>query len=452
MPDNTRRDFLRAALATGVGAGLGLKLYPHLAKLTGGVRAQADHGGYGPLAPAGPELALPEGFRYRMFGVEGTPMSDGRPTPRAHDGMAAFALPNGNVRLIRNHEDRTPAARARPIGDARHAYDPLAPGGTTSLEVRPDGERELVRDFVSLSGTIVNCAGGPTPWGSWLSCEEATSGPGQGWTNDHGYVYEVPAAAEEEFPAIPLKALGRFVHEAVAIDPATGVVYQTEDRDDAGFYRFVPDTPGDLTRGRLEMLAVDGAPQLDTSHGRSVGEPLHARWVPIDDPDPANAALNPAAVFRQGWDRGAARFSRLEGCWFGRGSVFFHATDGGDAGAGQVWEYRPLDDETGLLVLIFESPSRLVLDGPDNITVSPRAGLLICEDGWGANHLRGLTPDGEIFDVARNVADGSEFAGACFSPDGRTLFVNLQGDTRGPGQGVLGRTFAIGGPWGEGAL
>lgn len=380
-------------------------------------------------------------------------MSDGRPTPRAHDGMGAFELPNGNIRLVRNHEDWTAPDYATPIGDLSKAYDPRAPGGTTSLEIRPDGDRELVRDFVSLSGTIVNCAGGPTPWGTWLTCEEVTSGTAQGWEREHGYVYEVPAAAEEQVDAVPLPALGRFVHEAVAVDPETGIVYQTEDRNKAGFYRFVPDKRGDLTSGRIQMLAVTGRPQLDTVRGQTVGEPLRAHWVDIDDPDPARASLNPALVFNQGRARGGAMFSRLEGCWWGRGSVFFHATDGGDVRAGQVWEYRPLGADDGLLVLIFESPDRRVLDGPDNLTVSPRGGILICEDGWGTNYLRGLTPDGEIFDFAQNIANGNEFAGACFSPDGQTLFVNVQGAKRAMSiDEELGMTFAIWGPWGAGLL
>jgi secreted PhoX family phosphatase len=455
--DLSRRSVLDAGVRAGLALGAGRLLMPGLAGIGAGARAQRvvareGEGGYGPLTAAGPEIALPEGFRYRVFGIEGSIMSDGRPTPRSHDGMAAFPLPNGNVRLIRNHEDATPAHLATPIGDPAKAYDPLAPGGTTSLEVRPDGDRELVRDFVSLSGTIWNCAGGPTPWGSWLTCEEATSGPGQGWEREHGYVFEISAAAQTQVEAVPLKALGRFTHEALAFDPADGTVYLTEDRTEAGFYRFVPDAPGDLSRGRLQMLAVGGRPNLDTAQGQTVGEPLYVHWVDIDEVDPPGTALNPSAVFFQGRRQGAASFSRLEGCWYGRGSIFFHATTGGDAEAGQVWEYRPLGPDEGLLVLFFESPGRDVLDSPDNLTVSPRGGLLMCEDGWGSNYLRGLTPDGRIFDFAQNLANVNEFAGATFSPDGRTLFVNVQGDKRVGGEGVLGSTFAIWGPWERGGL
>ena len=450
----SKRDLSSLALSrrTLLKAGIGLLLMPGLASCRPRTLAQEGEGGYGRLEPAGPELALPAGFTYRMFGVEGTIMSDGRPTPKAHDGMAAFPLPNGNIRLVRNHEDRDTPNRAVLKGDPSKAYDLKGPGGTTSLEIKPTGDRELVKDFVSLSGTIVNCAGGPTPWGSWLSCEESTEGTAHGWSKDHGFVYDVPAEAEDEVVAVPLEALGRFVHEAVALDPSSGIVYETEDRPTAGFYRFIPERIGDLTTGRLQMLAVKGYPNFDTSTGQQVGTPLAAEWVDIDDPTPAEAGVNPAAVFQQGQAKGAAIFSRLEGCWFGRGSVFFHATDGGDAGLGQVWEYRPLTQNEGQLILFFESPGRNILNKPDNITLSPRGGILICEDGWGTPFLRGLTPEGKIFDFAKNLKNNQEFAGATFSPDGQTLFVNIQGDTSTPGFGHLGMTFAIWGPWTTGAL
>ncbi len=411
------------------------------------------HPGYGPLRAVGDELALPASFGYALFGVEGEPMSDGRPTPRAHDGMAAFPLPNGNVRLLRNHEDRDPAELATLRGDPERAYDRAAGGAVTSLEVAidADGAPRLVRDFVSLSGTLVNCAGGPTPWGSWLTCEETTAGELRGYGREHGYVFEVPAEVEEEVAAEPLVALGRFVHEAVAVDPETDIVYETEDQSRAGFYRFTPDRPGELRAGgRLEMLAIAGAPGADLTAGQAPGEALRVRWVPIAEPDPTGAGTDPQAVHRQGRERGAARFSRLEGCWHGDGRIYFHATDGGDAGCGQVWAYEPGRER---LTLVFESPGPEVLDRPDNLTVSPRGGLLLCEDGPGqVQRVRGLTPAGEIFDFARNLVNDREFAGACFAPDGETLFLNIQGDTRSRGPGHRGMTFAIRGPWNRGPL
>lgn len=379
----SRKEFLVAGAGAGAGAALsGLVARNAAADHGRGRRRQAGkgEGGYGPLQSAGPELALPAGFTYVMFGVEGSEMSDGSPTPKAHDGMAAFELPNGNIRLIRNHEDRDSAANGMVKGDPALAYDSRGAGGTTSLEVRPDGQRELVRDFQSLNGTIVNCAGGPTPWDTWMSCEEATFGQTQGWERDHGYVFEVPVSADDEIIGVPRTAMGRFVHEAAAVDPRTGIVYETEDRGTAGFYRFIPDRDGDLTSGRLQMLAIKNRPNYDTRTGQQVGEPLPVEWVEIDDPDPAEAETNPLAVFEQGAEEGGATFSRLEGCWYGDGSIFFHATDGGDQELGQVWEYRPRGRSGGQLILLFESESPKMLDAPDNITVSPRGGI---------SHLRG---------------------------------------------------------------
>ncbi|MGH8930286.1 MAG: PhoX family protein [Egibacteraceae bacterium] len=418
--------------------------------------AGAGEGGYGPLRPAGPELALPAGFTYAMFGVTGSMMSDGNPTPRAHDGLAALALANGNVRLIRNHEDGFPPDLATLIGTPTTAYDEIAGGGTTSLEVKitGSGEPRLVRDFVSLNGTLENCAGGPTPWGSWLSCEETTEGTFRGWRREHGYVFEVPADAETTVPAEPLRAMGRFSHEAVAIDPDTGIVYETEDSDLSGFYRFIPDTPGQLRRGgRLQMLAIGDRPSYDTRTNQRMGQELSVTWVDIDDPDPQGASANELAVYGQGFERGGATFASLEGCWWGNGAVYFTASDGGNAEEGQVWQYRPAGRDEGMLRLVFESPDEAVLDNPDNITVSPRGGLLLCEDGDTDNQfLRGLTIDGRIFDFAQNLANDSEWAGATFSPDGRTLFVNIQGDTGPDDPGHPGMTFAIWGPWENGIL
>jgi hypothetical protein len=397
-------------------------------------------------------------------------MADGNPTPRAHDGMGAFPLPNGNIRLVRNHEDRDSARDATVIGDPRSAYDHRGGGGTTSLEVEPHGERRLVRDFVSLNGTIVNCAGGLTPWGTWITCEETTAGPSLGWARKHGYCFEVPALAEEtvsrpgearhERPdapgpfGVPLPALGRFVHEAVAVDPRTGIVYLTEDQSAAGLYRFLPAVSGKLTLGgKLQMLTIEGQKSYDASRGQTAGEILPVSWVDIREPDPPAAEGDPRAVYRQGRSQGATRFERLEGCWFGRGSLFFNSTSGGDLSNGQVWQLVPGRDKSqDTLRLVYESPGADFLDGPDNLTVSPRGGLLICEDGGGTQLLRGLTLDGSVFDFAINLANTREFAGATYSPDGETLFVNLQGDTSSGGPGNLGRTFAIWGPWGRGPL
>ncbi|MCC6771192.1 MAG: DUF839 domain-containing protein [Gemmatimonadaceae bacterium] len=417
--------------------------------------AGIGEGGYGALVEAGPELALPQGFTYTVVSRSGQAMSDGILTPGAFDGMAAFALANGNVRLIRNHENRDLPFTARLKGAPETAYDTRAGACVSSLELQlaDDGTPRLVRDFISLNGTSINCAGGPTPWGSWLTCEETTHGKQMGWEQEHGYIFEIPATAERAVQAVPLKAMGRFVHEAVAVDPETGIVYETEDRQICGFYRFLPNERGVLQAGgTLQMLAITGRENYDTADGQVVGEALPVHWVEIANPDPGALWGEDNNVYAQGFTLGGARFSRLEGCWYGDRSIYFHATNGGDARLGQVWRYRPgsTASDGGTLTLVFESPSADVLNAPDNIAVSPRGGIVICEDNT-TPFVRGLTRDGAIFDVAKNIANPTEFAGACFSPDGRILFVNIMGSTvdAGPDEGM---TLAIRGPWEKGAL
>ena len=413
-------------------------------------------GGYGPLREAGPDLALPEGFSYSVFGVEGSEMSDGAVTPGAHDGMAAFALPNGNIRLVRNHEHHAADPKsAVAFGNVERAYDPRGVGGTTSLEVRvgPDGAVELMKDFFSVNGTLRNCAGGPTPWGSWLTCEETTWGPSDGYGKPHGYVFEVPVLSEREADPQPIKAMGRFVHEAIAVDPRDGVVYLTEDSGTAGLYRYIPTRPGELLAGgQLQMLRIQPRSRADLRRGQAVGVPLRASWVDIDHPDPDEAEERSDALFIEGFRKGGATFARLEGAWWGDDSVYVNATSGGDRGLGQVWRYRPDGESEGDLILVFESPHESILQAPDNICYTPKGGLLLCEDGGGEQFVRGITPRGEIFDFAKNIGDHREFAGATFSPDGRVLFLNIQGGGRYEGRDVLGRTFAIWGPWDKGAL
>lgn len=436
-----RRTFLRAsALAGGSLVASPLRALAALGEkidLTGepvALRAPGN-AGYGPLRPAGHELDLPEGFSYVRFGGAGSPMSNGRPTPEAHDGMAAFGGPNGTVRLVRNHEiDGHHAAFAS------DAYDPTAGGGTVNLVFDP-GPGRLVASYPSLAGTVRNCAGGATPWGTWISCEETTDGLIDGYGQKHGYCFEVPAGAAAPVRALPLRGLGRFKHEAVCVDRGSGDVYLTEDQATAGFYRFQPKVKGALAAGgRLQMLAVAGRPGYDTRKGQQRGSALPVGWVDIPDPDPDDVGRRPLAVFQQGRSRGGALFARLEGCFWHQGRAVIVSTEGGNAGIGQVWEYRPGDQR---LALVFESPSADVLRKPDNITATPGGALLLCEDGPGPDHIRGLDPSGRVFDLARNRFSDGEFAGATFSPDGKVLFVNVQRP---------GVTFAITGPWGRGPV
>lgn len=464
-----RRTFLqRTASASAMAVGFGA-----LDGLVRAAGAMADpkaarSGGYGTLAPVtrrdpvtgySQELWLPDGFDFAMFGLTGSEMDDGHITPLAHDGMAAFPGPRGTYRLVRNHEDRNTAIRTaltpgRASGDPRDRYDALGGGGTTTLQVRFSGHGiDLEAVWQSLAGTSTNCAGGPTPWGSWLSCEETVQGPALGWEQPHGYVFEVPASADRAVEPKPLPKLGRLVHEAVAIDPGTGIVYLTEDTSTAGFYRFVPERYADLTSGRLQMLKVRGHTAYQARSGQRQGVRLRAEWVDIPDPDPAIAEVNQSAVYLQGLAQGGAVFSRLEGCWWGRDAVYFCSTDGGDLGEGQIWEYRP-DDEGGVLTLVYESTDRDVMSFPDNITVSPRGALVVCEDTDRTRpQLLGVSLEGQVFPLCVDPTN-DEWCGVTFSPDGKVLFANLQGSTEGDAASPAtpGRTVAIWGPWGKGPL
>ena len=326
-----RRQFLRgAAMTAGAVAALPALRGLSLLGLNGRVYAQPGSGSYGPLKPT-PDLrdgvkriALPRGFKYRSFSHAGELMFDGNLVPLAHDGMAVFNMPDARFRLVRNHEDRNAPNNGSAAVDG-NAYDIRGGGGTTTLMVNPF-TRELERDFISLNGTIVNCAGGLTPWGSWITCEETNAGVPQGWSAQHGYCFEVPASAESSVPAVPLPAMGRFAHEAVAVDPETGIVYETEDSGDSGFYRFTPNTPGVLADGGLlEMLKIKNVTNYDTRTDQTVGVPLPVEWVSIATPDPPGQGSND--VYNQGFAGGAAIFTRLEGCWYGNGAIYFDATD-----------------------------------------------------------------------------------------------------------------------------
>ena len=437
-------------------------------------------------------LALPAGFSYVTFGDIGSTMSDGNVTPLALDGMAAFRGPRGTVRLIRNHEDRNPPGEGSVGGAADARYDATAGGGTSTLDYDPR-RRRLVRDFISLNGTAINCAGG---FGlgrrSWLTGEETVGGPAHSnpalkYAKRHGYLFEVPRARGGGLRSRePLRAMGRFSHEAAATDHRTGIVYETEDPGSgrgAGFYRFLPRNPKRLAAGgRLQMLAIKGKPQYDAREEQRPGKALPVRWVDIDEPDPEYVDDDdPRGTFQQGWRKGGTLFNRLEGCWYDSGSVFFVSTSGGDIkngdvnpdgyreGYGQVWEYRPRRRGGGRLILHYESPGGEALDSPDNLTVTPRGGIVVCEDDastafadtdprapgiTNVNRLIGITPRGDAFIFGVNTYSDSELAGVCFSPDGKTMFVNLYGASTGtPTEHKdKGMTCAITGPWKRGPL
>jgi len=480
----TRRRFLRLlGLASGAALAPGA-LEALCARVAVGANLRA--GGYGPLArDPGRLIDLPAGFTYRalstaVLGREDDrrfshKLTSGEPVPAFHDGMAAFPGPRGLTILVRNHE-LTPGDH--PAVPGLPKYDALGTGGTTTLWV--DGDRRLVRSFPSLAGTFRNCAGGATPWGSWLSAEECTymPGPRESASADqrpdvrerHGYIFEVDSRAEGPVDPVPIRAMGRFCHEAAAVDPVTGFAYLTEDRSDGLLYRYRPDViargirrpkemrVGDFARGGvLEAMKIVGRPGAGTQNWQSpthftLGRSFGVGWVRISEVDPDldmerdPSDLNPIVSLRssrtaenstraQGFRLGAAQFARMEGITLRRRALYFCATDGGRTRRGQVWR---LDLAAGTLTLVVEPNDGSLLDGPDNLVSAPNGDLVVCEDGGGENFVLGITPRGTIYRFARNAHNNSEFAGATFAPDGRTLFVNVQDP---------GITFAIRGPW-----
>jgi secreted PhoX family phosphatase len=395
--------------------------------LLGGRNALAKASAPGRALIADPRriLDLPPGFSYRIVSRSGERMSDGYRVPGNPDAMGVFATPAGWV-LMRNHEI-APGDRASgpyPAGSPAppEAYDPDAYGGVTRMLLDPS-TLELRASHLALCGTHWNCAGGLSPWG-WLSCEEI-------FVPKHGYVFLASAEAARLQPARRIAAYGRFRHEAATVDPRTHIAYLTEDREDAAFYRFLPDTFELPFRGKLQALRVTAQPNFDVNH-MAVGEALPIDWVDVPNADPVEDDVR-----LQAHERGAARFCRLEGLWITDSDAYFCATGGGPIGRGQIFRLRHAGPEPRLTLLV-QSSDPSVLDMPDNITVAPNGQLYVAEDGFEGNYIRRVTPDGQVVDFARNATSLSEFAGPCFSPDGSTLFVNIQHD---------GLTLAIRGPF-----
>ena len=478
-----RRTFLKGSAAVAGGAALagpfaGLVAGPASAIGAApfrGLRATPD------LRDDKVRLHLPEGFSYRSFHDTQFPvvLDDGTALPGRHDGMGAFEGPSGSTTLIRNHEVAGTGRRFGPLGS--WTYDAGASGGCTHTD--GTGEGEVLASYTAINGTANNCSGGQMPWGAWVTCEETVNGPdvgpdftgasNLGFTQRHGFVFEVPADGRSA--AMPITKAGRFAHEAVSFDPREGRLYLTEDNFafPSGFYRYTPATnpmeSGHLDNdGYLQMLAVKGQPKAHLEGHQDKGAVYDVEWVDIADPDPTFPYTpgQPAPtknddalghVSTPGRALGAAGFSRLEGQIYDTGVVYFTSTQGGgDAetgpeliagygnGFGQVWAY---DTRSEKLRLVYQSPGKETFDFPDNITVSNRGTLVVCEDHDVDNYIRGLNKGGQLWDIALNRAANAngtprfddEFAGSTFSPDKSTLFVNIQASA--------GLTFAIWGPW-----
>lgn len=419
--------------------------------------------GYGPLLPDPQRvLDLPDGFSYKIISKEGDLMNDGFLVPGLADGMATFQGENGKVIIIRNHEVSLGDNGHGAFGKDLSLLDRLSPenfydygqgrfpclGGTTTMVFDQNSE-EVEKTFLSLVGTIRNCAGGSTPWNSWITCEEDVSIANDKLEKNHGYNFEVPATAEVSLTdPVPISGMGRFNHEAVCVDPQSGIVYQTEDRSDGLIYRYLPNSRGRLhDGGRLQVLVLKDKDRQDTRNWKA---PYHietnveyaTQWLDIDGIDSPDDDLR-----HRGKDMGAAVFARGEGMWFGDNELYFACTNGGRKKNGQVFRYQPSKKEgqpgekdiPGKLTLFIEPNNTDLVQSCDNVTVAPNGHLILCEDR-STPRIVGVTTEGKLYHVAKNVGYRSEFAGACFSPDGSTLFVNIQGP---------GLTLAINGLWNQ---
>ena len=416
---------------------------------------------------------LPKGFTYRVISKKGDQMSDGFLVPGLHDGMTAFSLDRDKVLLIRNHELSAEHIDQGPFGanyellgkmDRKKIYDPASGkpfGGSTTNIIYDLKNGKVVQEFLSLTGTLTNCAGGPTPWRTWISCEENVTRKGEGSEKDHGYNFEVPSFTKPQIAnPIPLKDMGRFNHEAVAIDPRTGIVYQTEDRDDGLIYRFIPNVYGRLIKGgKLQALAIRDSSGIDLRNwpkanncdkasnlteidaGIKVGDSLDVFWIDLDNVESPNDDLR-----LRGHQQGAAIFARGEGMWYDNNTVYFACTNGGKNQSGQIFKYVPSihegtkkeDNNTGKLTLFVEPNNTNIVEFADNLTVAPWGDIIIAEDGPKVQYLRGITPEGKMYTLARNSLNLVEFAGPCFSKNHNSLFVNMQ---------IPGLTLEITGPW-----
>lgn len=458
--DNSRRNFVKHAGIVSLGF-MGLNQF--LMGCNSGFAA-----GYGKLSYRdGDILSLPKGFSAKVISRKGDLMNDGLLSPGNHDGMGIFKWKNDKVLLIRNHEITPGSYGTGPFGegnkligkiDKNKIYDYAAGGdricvGGTTTFVYNEKTQKIELEYLSLIGTIRNCSGGVTPWNSWITCEETGSKKGDEegrLAKDHGYNFEVPATDQIKLAdPRPIKAMGRFVHESVAVHPESGAVYQTEDEGEGLVYRYLPNKPGHLHEGgRLQCLSLTEWKSADTRNYKNSKtdrfpekKTFDVTWIDLDDVEAPEGDLR-----LRGHKKGAAIFSSGEGMSYGKGEVFFTASSGGQSGNGQVFRYIPSKYEgqpqekehPGKLELFLESTSADVFRYCDNLTVAPWGDVIICEDCEDPRII-GITPQGKAYEIAKNIGyRESEFAGPVFSPSGNTLFVNIQSP---------GLTLAITGPW-----
>ena len=385
-----RREFLQAGLA-GAGA---LAFGPAFWRdALAAAPATPGVGPFGPLqAPDANGIMLPNGFSSRVIarGLQPVP-GTAYPWHIFSDGQATFAQPDGGWILVSNCE-----------------APPDAGGGAEAIRFRADGSTAGAHRI--LGGTQNNCAGGPTPWGTWLSCEE----------HDGGRVWECdPTGAQ---PARVHPAMGVFSHEAAAVDPAGRRVYLTEDDGSGGFYRFTPDAYPDLSRGLLEIASVQASGAV--------------RWLPVPDP---SASSGPTRSQVPGY----TPFRRGEGIWFDSGVVYVATTSDE-----RIHAYDTVG-ETIEVIYDAKTLSNPPLQEVDNITVARSGDLFVCEDA-GDLSMGVITPDRVVADFLRltgaqhgdpNTAAASELTGVTFNPSGDRMYFSSQ---RAFGVGVI---YEITGPF-----
>lgn len=406
---------------------------------------------------------LPEGFSYKIISTVGEVMDDGFLLPGKPDGMAAFPLDKDRCVVVRNHElSPSQYAKEGPFGKNNELLSSIKPnqiydfgkgelpavGGTTNF-VFNIKEGKIEKQFLSLVGTNRNCAGGATPWGTWITCEEDTTmagGEKGRMEKNHGYVFEVPASDKTQITnPQPIKEMGRFNHEAVCVDPETGILYLTEDTHDSLIYRFIPNVKGQLSKGgKLQALKIKGQSKFDTrnwdNQNMTIGRQYAVEWIDLENVDSEEDDLR-----YRGFEAGAAVFARGEGIWFGENEFYFACTSGGSKKNGQIFRYKVSNAEgtsrekevPSHLELFVQPDNSDLMSFCDNLTIAPWGDVILCEDTRSPRVI-GITKDGKLYPIAHNVGHASEFAGACFSPDGSTLFVNIQD---------AGLTLAITGPW-----